>query len=430
MTSPPPPLNPKTTICFSFAAYAKTLISHLHHHSNIPIATGLTQQELTHIESTHDFSFPPDLRSILREGLPVGQGFPNWRASSQQQLDILINLPILGLCKEVHRKKFWHKKWGHRPKDDDHAVDLAKGYLKKYPVPVLVPVYRNCYVPASPCLSGIGQKIYLPNLQFHTSILQHPKMFLNTPFMGYPVWAATVARRVEFWSEMVELRRSGAPTEIDNTTLISCPKISHDASAGFDNINVCVAYGKVVDVFIPFKRSKIGKKFAFVRFIRVDNMERLIENLSKIWIGKFRLHANVVRFHRDPKSTASQSKINDPHLNKSFVAPVKNMGTENRSFASVLNIRNGISSKATESTPAIVLDDDCLIKRDFSCSLMGKIKDLNAIPNLYLILYNEGFENVKISHLGGFWVLLNMDSVDAKEKVCKHVGVGSWFSGL
>nr|GEZ88067.1 hypothetical protein [Tanacetum cinerariifolium] len=61
---------------------------------------------------------------------------------------------------------------------------------------------------------------------------------------------------------------------------------------------------------------------------------------------------------------------------------------------------------------------------------MGKIKDLNTIPNLYLILSNEGFENVKISHLGGFWVLLNMDSVDAKEKVCKHVDVGSWFSGL
>nr|GEW63702.1 hypothetical protein [Tanacetum cinerariifolium] len=134
--------------------------------------------------------------------------------------------------------------------------------------------------------------------------------------------------------------------------------------------------------------------------VRVDNMERLIENLSTIWIGKYRLHANVVRFHRDPKSTDSQSKINVPHPNKSFMTPVKNMGTENRSFAYVLNVGNGISSKATKSTPAIVLDDDCLIKRDFSCSLMGKIKDLNAIPNLNVILYNEGFVNVKISHLG------------------------------
>nr|GEX71075.1 RNA-directed DNA polymerase, eukaryota [Tanacetum cinerariifolium] len=46
-----------------------------------------------------------------------------------------------------------------------------------------------------------------------------------------------------------------------------------DHFSAHDLWNVCVAYGKVVDVFIPFKRSKTGKKFAFVRFIRVDNME-------------------------------------------------------------------------------------------------------------------------------------------------------------
>ncbi|PWA51651.1 hypothetical protein CTI12_AA461900 [Artemisia annua] len=69
--------------------------------------------------------------------------------------------------------------------------------------------------------------------------------------------------------------------------------------------NVCVVYGKVVDVFIPFKRSKAGKRYAFVRFIRVDNLNRLIENLSTIWIGSFRLHANVVRFRREPKANDS-----------------------------------------------------------------------------------------------------------------------------
>ncbi|GKD13155.1 RNA-directed DNA polymerase, eukaryota, partial [Tanacetum coccineum] len=39
--------------------------------------------------------------------------------------------------------------------------------------------------------------------------------------------------------------------------------------------NVCLAYGKVIDVYIPFKKSKAGKKFAFVRFLKVDNLERL-----------------------------------------------------------------------------------------------------------------------------------------------------------
>ncbi|GJW21477.1 hypothetical protein Tco_0032099 [Tanacetum coccineum] len=83
-----------------------------------------------------------------------------------------------------------------------------------------------------------------------------------------------------------------------------------------------------------------------------------------------------------------------------------------------------------ESFPAIVLDDSCLLKRDFSCSLMGKIKDINALSNLYFILANEGFGNVKLSYLGGLWVLIDMDSIASKEKIGNHVGVGSWFNEL
>nr|GEV54230.1 RNA-directed DNA polymerase, eukaryota [Tanacetum cinerariifolium] len=146
--------------------------------------------------------------------------------------------------------------------------------------------------------------------------------------------------------------------------------------------NVCVAYGKVVDVFIPFKRSKAGKKFTFVRFISVDNLDLLIGNLCTIWIRRFKLHANKVR---NPNAYWS---------------------------------------------PAFVLDDTCIMEHDFSRSLLGKIKDINALFNLYFIIANEGFGNVKLSYLGGHWVLLEMDSVDAKEKIIKHVGVGSWFVEL
>ncbi|GJS40372.1 RNA-directed DNA polymerase, eukaryota, nucleotide-binding alpha-beta plait domain protein [Tanacetum coccineum] len=106
------------------------------------------------------------------------------------------------------------------------------------------------------------------------------------------------------------------------------------------------------------------------------------------------------------------------------------MGADTKTFASVLNAGRGNHSKVVNSSPAIVLDDDCLVDRDFSCSLMRKIKDLNALPNLYLILSNEGFDNVKLTHLGGLWVLLDMDSIETKEKVVKHVGVGSWFKEL
>ncbi|GKA04200.1 RNA-directed DNA polymerase, eukaryota [Tanacetum coccineum] len=170
--------------------------------------------------------------------------------------------------------------------------------------------------------------------------------------------------------------------------------------------NMCVTYGNVIDVFIPFKRSKLGKRFAFARFIWVANLERLIENLCTIWNGRLRLHANVVRFQMVLINNASQPKNNDSQPHKNHVDSVKNLGA------------------------AIVLDDACLMERDFSSSLMGKIKDINAMSNLYLILANEGFDNVKITHLGGMWVLLEMDSIIVKDKILKHVGVGSWFNEL
>ncbi|GJW83297.1 hypothetical protein Tco_0156442 [Tanacetum coccineum] len=43
--------------------------------------------------------------------------------------------------------------------------------------------------------------------------------------------------------------------------------------------------------------------------------------------------------------------------------------------------------------PSLILDDSCISDRDFSLSLKGKVKDITTIPNLYVILKNEGFQN-------------------------------------
>ncbi|GJY52651.1 RNA-directed DNA polymerase, eukaryota, reverse transcriptase zinc-binding domain protein [Tanacetum coccineum] len=60
----------------------------------------------------------------------------------------------------------------------------------------------------------------------------------------------------------------------------------------------CKQYGHVVDSFIPRKRTKEGKRFGFVRFINVFNVDRLVNNLCTIWVGQFKLHANKARFQR------------------------------------------------------------------------------------------------------------------------------------
>ncbi|GJQ95008.1 RNA-directed DNA polymerase, eukaryota, reverse transcriptase zinc-binding domain protein [Tanacetum coccineum] len=69
--------------------------------------------------------------------------------------------------------------------------------------------------------------------------------------------------------------------------------------------NACKQYGYVVDAFIPNRRSKAGKRFDFVHFIKVFDVERLVNNLCTVWIGRHKIHANVARFQRASLNNSS-----------------------------------------------------------------------------------------------------------------------------
>ncbi|GJS00006.1 RNA-directed DNA polymerase, eukaryota [Tanacetum coccineum] len=183
---------------------------------------------------------------------------------------------------------------------------------------------------------------------------------------------------------------------------------------------LCESYGKVIDVFIPNRLSKAGKRFAFVRFIRVTNMDQLIGNLCTLWAGRFHLHANAVRYER-PSRPANPVRNPPPKPSKIF-----------GSYANVVkDVKPPISTFAPSfDIPTVVLDDSCIISRDLSHHVMGKVKDPNSIPNLQITLFKEGFPEVLLSYLGGLWVLLELDSVVIKSKLLQHTGVNSWFEKL
>ncbi|GJV65037.1 RNA-directed DNA polymerase, eukaryota [Tanacetum coccineum] len=164
---------------------------------------------------------------------------------------------------------------------------------------------------------------------------------------------------------------------------------------------LCQMYGKVVDVFISNRKSKAGKRFAFVRFIKVENVERFVGNLCTLWIGRYHLQENVARFERKTVSS-------------SFVHPVKSSTT----------------TKPDTLLPAIVLDDECLIDKDLSNTVMGEVHHFSSLNNIRVLLHNEGFSNVEISYLGGLWVLIKLGSDITKLNFLKHLGVASWFNKL
>ncbi|GJR96169.1 RNA-directed DNA polymerase, eukaryota, nucleotide-binding alpha-beta plait domain protein [Tanacetum coccineum] len=210
-------------------------------------------------------------------------------------------------------------------------------------------------------------------------------------------------------------------SKIDQTSKISKSVfISNfpDDCSSRDLWKVCNGYGTVVDVFIPNKRSKAGKRFAFVRFINVLNLDRLIENLKTIWIGRFHLSANTARFER-PKASTFQKEKPVPSGNVTgFKQPiVQNQGRPKESYSSILK-------------PSLVLDDSCLVNRDLTNCVMGEVLQFSSINNLQVLLSNEGFHNTRVVYLGGLWVMIELKSSKSKSKFMEHVGVASWFRRL
>nr|GEY33341.1 RNA-directed DNA polymerase, eukaryota, nucleotide-binding alpha-beta plait domain protein [Tanacetum cinerariifolium] len=161
-----------------------------------------------------------------------------------------------------------------------------------------------------------------------------------------------------------------------------------DSTSSKDLWKLCQSYGTVVDVYIPNRRSKAGKRFAFVRFIKVDNVDRLVWNLCTLWIGRMHLHANVVRFERTPSQVPRPSQ------------PVRKAIHTGNTFASVVK---GNLVSPMSSSPALVLDDTCLEDKDYENCLMGEILQFSSISNLCILLFHEGFLSVRTVYLGGLW---------------------------
>ncbi|GJX54883.1 RNA-directed DNA polymerase, eukaryota [Tanacetum coccineum] len=204
-----------------------------------------------------------------------------------------------------------------------------------------------------------------------------------------------------------------------------------DSFSAKDLFKTFSQYRNVVDSYIPNKRSKTGKRFGFVHFLKVLNVERLLSNLCTLWVGRYRLHANTVRFQRTPMNK------NNAHVTKKYEENKSNLNDHNivkgvKDFSnSYINVvKGGTQSMNVEcSQPALVLDDSCFQNQDFSLSLIGKLKEFDSLPNLKKIL-EEGFSDINICYIGGFWVMFQFHTKTARENFKSHVGVNSWFSSI
>ncbi|GJU26768.1 RNA-directed DNA polymerase, eukaryota [Tanacetum coccineum] len=149
-----------------------------------------------------------------------------------------------------------------------------------------------------------------------------------------------------------------------------------DSCSAKELFNACKQYGHVVDSFIPNKRSKAGKRFGFVKFINVFNEERLVDNLGTVWIGRYRLHANLAKFRRPSvgeakkvgyETVGSKSNRGQVKVDKGTNVPISSVKSLVGSFVNVVK-----GNPPMHCLPSLVLDESCINKCDLSRHVMGK----------------------------------------------------------
>nr|GEW05493.1 RNA-directed DNA polymerase, eukaryota, reverse transcriptase zinc-binding domain protein [Tanacetum cinerariifolium] len=194
-----------------------------------------------------------------------------------------------------------------------------------------------------------------------------------------------------------------------------------DSFGAKDLWNTCKQYGQVVDAYIPYERSKAGKRFGFVRFIKVLDVDRLVDNLCTVWVGRHKLQANILSFQREPLKRHSSLHNIDGVKRGNSEDTYNSNGVKGAANSYVHVVKGSQNSKIdSDSSPVMVLDDSCLNEKDYSLCLMGKVKDFATLANLKVVVANERFDNIKFKYMGGAkevpgWILDFVEDNDEEE---------------
>lgn len=166
---------------------------------SVPMTPGLTADELARIEGEFGFEFADDHRGFLSAGLPLGDGWPDWRSAPRRALQLQLKLPGEGILFAVEWRGFWAEVWGARPPKLKDALRSANYHLAR--VPQLVPLHANRYLPAG--RGGIG----LPVLSVYQSDVTccgtDLSDYVEREFSAVAPGAAPVpTSAVRFWSDL------------------------------------------------------------------------------------------------------------------------------------------------------------------------------------------------------------------------------------
>jgi hypothetical protein len=155
-------------------------------------------------------------------------------------------------------------------------------------------------------------------------------------------------------------------------------------------------YGRVGEVFLPKKLDKRGRRFGFVKFKEVMEVDELSDKLRDVWLGSFKLWVNRSRFGRMDRKEA-------PVNNTSAQTTEKKL----EGVANVNSFRNVLmgGGNPRRLVPLKVPVNE-LLSKELQGSMVGVLACEKEVNRIQTTLFMEGFQSIKVTDMGGNMALL------------------------
>jgi hypothetical protein len=181
-------------------------------------------------------------------------------------------------------------------------------------------------------------------------------------------------------------------------------------------------FGRVGEVYIPKKVDKKGRRFGFVKFKEVNDVEALCDSMKEVWMGSFKLWVNLARFQRaevieeQPKSAPASR----PVLTQQ----------ERRPGLSFRTALVGDTSKRAEEVLHVPVNED--LCKELCGSMVGTLAREKDVRRIQTTLFMEGFRSITVTHMGGNMVLLRSSVAGDVERLMrsKNECITYYFSDL